>query len=238
MRGRVTVHGRPARIVAVAAVCVALAAALGGCGIRTTSVPVDAGAAPSRVPCELSPRASDDTAASPSPGLPLQVYLVCGAQLVSVDRSVRIPEEKLMSDRLRVAQTLLDELQLSPSADEKQAGFTTDVRDTLAVSAARRGDPKGTLRLSSPPEDLPTHALAQIVCTYADNGAGAGPDRTVVLGGPADTPPRGYQCTAALKARPESVPTLGEPVPGGAPGPVGIGHTGPVGGTDPAGGGV
>ncbi|MGX1883387.1 hypothetical protein [Streptomyces sp. NPDC055287] len=191
---------RLTRLAALAALCAALA----GCGIRTTSVPVDAGAAPSRVPCELSP---DDSPGEPAPGV--QVYLVCGAQLVSVDRAVRIPEEKL-SDRVRVAQTLLDELKKDPSDEERQAGFTTDVRETLAVSGARTGDPRDALRLSSQPEDLPTHALAQIVCTYADSTA-AGADRSVVLGGPSDDPVRGYQCTAALKARPESVlPTLGE----------------------------
>ncbi|MBT2395907.1 hypothetical protein J7E89_07975 [Streptomyces sp. ISL-100] len=200
MRG--PVKRRLTRCAALAALCVALA----GCGIRTTSVPVDAGAAPSRVPCELPPQ---DSAGEAAPGVPLQVYLVCGAQLVSVDRAVRIAEEKL-SDRVRVAQTLLDELKKEPSDEEKQAGFSTDVRETLAVSGARKGDPRNTLRLSSQPEDLPTHALAQIVCTYADSAA-AGPDRSVLLGGPSDDAVRGYQCTAALKARPESVlPTLGE----------------------------
>lgn len=193
---------RLTRLVGLAALCAALA----GCGIRTTSVPVDAGAAPSRVPCELSAQDSADDAAS---GVPLQVYLVCGAQLVSVDRAVRIPEEKL-SERVRVAQTLLDELRKEPSGEEKQAGFSTDVREPLAVSGGRKGDSKDALRLSTQPEDLPTHALAQIVCTYADSAA-AGTDRSVVLGGPSDDPVRRYQCTAALKARPESVmPTLGE----------------------------
>ncbi|MGW7054119.1 hypothetical protein [Streptomyces sp. NPDC054887] len=193
---------RLTRLTALAALCAALA----GCGIRTTSVPVDAGAAPSRVPCELS---AQEPAAEAASGVPLQVHLVCGAQLVSVDRTVRIPEERL-SDRVRVAQTLLDELKKEPSAEEKQAGFSTDVRESLTVSGAREGDPRGALRLSSQPEDLPTHALAQIVCTYADSAA-AGRDRSVVLGGPSDDPVRGYQCTAALRARPESVlPTLGE----------------------------
>ncbi|WP_274561593.1 hypothetical protein [Streptomyces spiramyceticus] len=186
-----------------------LCAALAGCGIRTTSVPVDAGAAPSRVPCELAP---EDIATQSTPGIPLEVYLVCGAQLVSVDRAVRIPEEKLMSDRVRVAQTLLDELQREPSAEERQAGFTTVVRDTLAVSGPRKGDAKNTLRLSSQPEDLPTHALAQIVCTYADSAA-SGSDGAVILGGPSDDPARGYQCTSALKDRPDAVPTVGETRP-------------------------
>ncbi|HET6859759.1 MAG TPA: hypothetical protein VFH94_22045 [Streptomyces sp.] len=178
---------------------------LAGCGIRTTSVPVRAGGAPSRVPCEL---ASQDADAAGT-GVPLHVYLVCGTQLVSVNRTVRIPEDKLMADPVRVAQTLLNELQKSPSAEEKRAGFTTDVRESLTVSGPRKGDPKDALRLASPPEDLPTHALAQIVCTYADSSA-AGADKSVVLGGPSDDPVRGYRCTPALKARPDAVGTLGE----------------------------
>ncbi|MDJ0465077.1 hypothetical protein [Streptomyces sp. H27-C3] len=183
-------------------------AVLAGCGIRTTSVPVRAGGAPSRVPCELSsPNADTDDAAAP--GVPLQVYLVCGTQLVSVDRTVRIPEDKLMADPVRVAQILLNELQKKPSAEEKQAGFSTDVRETLAVSGPREGDPKDALRLTSPPEDLPTHALAQIVCSFADSSA-ADPDESVALGGPSDDPVRGYRCTPALKARPDGVGTLGE----------------------------
>ncbi|MGW0565496.1 hypothetical protein ACWDZ4_34125 [Streptomyces sp. NPDC003016] len=202
---RRTVKRGPARLVGLAALCAVLA----GCGIRTTSVPVEAGAAPSRVPCELS---AEDASSPAAPGIALQVYLVCGAQLVPVDRAVRAPGEKPVSGRVRVAQTLLDELRKEPSDEEKQAGFTTDVREPLAVSGAREGDPRGALRLSSRPEDLPAHALAQIVCTYADSAA-SGSDRSVVLGGPSDDPVRAYRCTAALKSRPESVPALGEILP-------------------------
>ncbi|MEN8653664.1 hypothetical protein ABCR94_24410 [Streptomyces sp. 21So2-11] len=201
------VHGVGAWRAAFALACLAvLCAVVAGCGIRTTSVPVRSGGAPSRVPCELSSPGADDTAA---PGVALQVYLVCGTQLVSVDRTVRIAEDKLMADPVRVAQLLLNELQKPPSAEEKQAGFTTDVRETLAASGPRKGDPKDALRLTSPPEDLPTHALAQIVCTYADSSA-AGPDKSVALGGPSDDPVRDFRCTQALKARPDAVGTLGE----------------------------
>ncbi|MFJ2744979.1 hypothetical protein ACIO3O_35585 [Streptomyces sp. NPDC087440] len=188
-----------------------LAAALGvlvtgtACGIRTTQVPVDAGAAPSRVSCDVPARKND----VPEQGATVRVFLVCGAGLVSVQRVVGVPEQALASDRLRAAQTLLDELQKEPSAAEDQAGFTTDVRDSLTVSAPRGTDSPRALRLNRQPDDLPTHALAQIVCTYsgsaADDGGGA-----VELGGPSEDPPRAYQCTAALKARPETVPTLGD----------------------------
>ncbi|WP_434595550.1 hypothetical protein [Streptomyces sp. A5-4] len=215
MRGEVTSAGGRrvgAWRAAIALACLGvLCAALAGCGIRTTSVPVRAGGAPSRVPCELSSSNADDGAAA---GDPLQVYLLCGTQLVPVDRTVRIPEDKLMADPVRVAQILLQELQKEPSAEEKRAGFTTDVRETLAVSGPRKGDPKDALRLTSPPEDLPTHALAQIVCTYADSSA-AGADKSVALGGPSDDPVRGYRCTQALKARPDGVATLAEIRPAG-----------------------
>ncbi|NEE33656.1 hypothetical protein G3M53_50460, partial [Streptomyces sp. SID7982] len=56
----------------------AVAALVSGCGIRTTSVPVDAGAAPSRVPCRLS--ASDVATRSPD-SVSAEVYLVCASQL-------------------------------------------------------------------------------------------------------------------------------------------------------------
>ncbi|CAM5262248.1 lipoprotein [Streptomyces spiroverticillatus] len=188
-----------------------LAAALGvlvtgtACGIRTTQVPVDAGAAPSRVSCDVPARKND----APAQGATVRVFLVCGAGLVSVQRVVGVPEQVLAADRMRAAQTLLDELQKEPSAAEEQAGFTTDVRGSLTVSGPRPGDSRQSLRLNRQPDDLPTHALAQIVCTYsgsaADDGGGS-----VELAGPSDDPPRAYQCTAALKARPEAVPTLGD----------------------------
>lgn len=183
-----------------AVVCAVLAA---GCGIRTTSVPVDAGAAPSRVPCSMS---AEDVSAEASKGIPVQIYLVCASQLVTVDRAVQVRDAK--SDRIRVAQALLDELQREPAGDERQAGFSTTVPTTLRISEARRGDPAAALRLSEQPEDLPSEALAQIVCTYAESESLA-PDGTVMLGGPGNYAPRGYLCTSETKARPKSVPTLG-----------------------------
>jgi hypothetical protein len=164
-----------------------------GCGIRTTSVPVDAGAAPSRVPCSMS---AEDVSTEALKGIPVQIYLVCASQLVTVDRAVQVHDAK--SDRVRVAQALLGELQREPADDERQAGFSTTVPTTLRISEARRGDPAAALRLSEQPDDLPSQALAQLAT-----------DGTVLLGGPGNYAPRGYLCTSETKARPKSVPTLG-----------------------------
>ncbi|MGC5346375.1 hypothetical protein ACPXCE_06260 [Streptomyces sp. DT24] len=189
---------RGAVALAGALVCAALAA---GCGIRTTSVPVDAGAAPSRVPCSLP---ADDVPALGRHGLPVEIQLVCASRLVGVDRTVQIDESR--SGRLRIARALLDQLRAAPSSEERRAGFSTDVPATLRIGEGHEGDPAGTLRLSVQPEDLPAEALAQIVCTYADNQALVSKE-TVVLGGPGDYPARGYLCTSETKTRPEAAPT-------------------------------
>lgn len=191
---------RPAAAVAVAALCAVLAA---GCGIRTTSVPVDAGPAPSRVPCAMP---AEDIATQAQQGIPVQIYLVCASQLVTVDRTVQVKEAK--SDRLRIAAALLDQLRQTPPAPERQAGFSTAVPSALRVGEPRAGDPKGTLRLSVQPEDLPSEALAQIVCTYTESDALV-QDGTLLLGGPGDYRPRGYLCTSETKASPKAVPTQG-----------------------------
>ncbi|MCX4724289.1 hypothetical protein OHB13_23275 [Streptomyces sp. NBC_00440] len=184
----------------------ALCALTAGCGIRDTSVPVDAGAAPSRVPCNLP--ADGDTAQAPQ-GIPVRVYLVCGSRLVPVDRTVQIAEGRTLSDGVRVAEKLLDELREKPTVTEKEAGFSTDVQDSLSVSEGRKSDPAGALRLSRDPADLPANALAQIVCTYAESAA-AETDGSVVLGGPDGDPPRAYSCTQQLKTRPDADPELGD----------------------------
>ncbi|MFC9943586.1 hypothetical protein [Streptomyces pratensis] len=192
--------GRAVAALAAVAACASLAA---GCGIRSTSVPVDAGAAPSRMPC----RTASAQAATPSPeSVSVRIYLVCASQLVTVERTAEVDESR--SDPLVVAQALLNELQREPDADERRAGFSTDVPAALRVTDAHRGDPEGTLRLSEQPDDLPAEALAQVVCSYADSeslGAG-GP---VLLGGPGNYAPRGYLCTTETKTRPGEVPTLG-----------------------------
>ncbi|MET7618193.1 hypothetical protein [Streptomyces sp. NPDC005408] len=209
-------RARARRTVAALAVLTSVVAVLGGCGIRPTQVPVDAGPAPSRVPCEVT--GENITPQAQPQGVPVRVYLVCASQLESVDRTARIPDEKAADSRLRVAQALLGELVKEPSAPEHEAGFATYVRGPLVLSGAREGDPAGTLRLSRQPEDLPTAALAQIVCTFAESRA-ASADGSVVLGGPGEYAPRGYQCTAGTKERPdEAVPTLGAlPSPSSSP---------------------
>ncbi|MDF6019200.1 hypothetical protein [Streptomyces sp. JH34] len=202
-RGGRTVRGRRGAVAALAAV-VAGAALATGCGIRSTSVPVDAGAAPSRMPCRT---ASEAAATAPPPeSVSVRIYLVCASQLVTVERTVEIDESR--SDPLLVAQALLGELQGEPDSDERRAGFSTDVPAGLRVSAARKGDPAGTLRLSEQPDDLPAEALAQVVCSYADNES-LGSGGSVMLGGPGKYTPRGYLCTSETKSRPGEVPTLG-----------------------------
>lgn len=201
--------GRPAAALLGVA---ALFAAATGCGIRDTSVPVDAGAAPSRVACDLP---AENVATQALEGIPVRVYLVCGSRLVSVDRTVQIAEGRTLSDGVRVAEKLLDELREPPPRAEKDAGFTTDVKDPISVGAGRGDDPRGALRLSRDPANLPANALAQIVCTYAESAA-AETDGSVVLGGPGQDPTRAYSCTQDLKARPGSDPDLGDVRPNDA----------------------
>ncbi|WUS35350.1 hypothetical protein OG357_14525 [Streptomyces sp. NBC_01255] len=185
----------------------ALTALVTGCGIRTTSVPVDAGAAPSRVPCSVTGESASATAAQ---GVPVRVFLVCGSQLEAVDRRTPLPEANAGGDPVVTAKGLLVQLLAEPSDDERQAGFTTAVRGPLVVGDGYEGDPAGTLRLSRQPEDLTPVALSQIVCTFSASSAGAG-DHTVLLGGPGPYAPKRYQCTTELKERPESAPPTTAP---------------------------
>ncbi|GGW70715.1 hypothetical protein [Streptomyces xantholiticus] len=180
--------------------------ALPGCGIRTTQVPVDAGAAPSRMPCQVS--GGSITPQAQQQGVPVRVYMVCGSQLESLDRTAKISESKAADSPPKFAQALLDELLREPASSEQEAGFTTYVRGPLLVSGARDGDPAGTLRLSRQPEDLPTPALAQVVCTLAESRATQA-GGAVLLGGPGDYEPHAYVCSARTKERPGgAVPTL------------------------------
>ncbi|MFF9621819.1 hypothetical protein [Streptomyces griseosporeus] len=171
---------------------------LAGCGIRATEVPTDFGAAPSRVRCSLT---EPDVSPQTSRGVPVQVFLLCGSSLVAVDRSVRVPEGAPDSQRrVLVAQGLLDELAQTPSAAEKEAGYTTDVRGGMTVKGPGPRDPEDALRLSTSPGDLTSYALAQLVCTFSDSAAAEG-DGSVVLGGP-QGPPRRYECTDEVRTRP------------------------------------
>ncbi|MFD9246943.1 hypothetical protein ACFV0D_34490 [Streptomyces sp. NPDC059556] len=193
---------------AVTAGLVVLTALVGGCGIRTTSVPVDAGAAPSRVPCSVT---QEGTTGTPVQGVPVRVFLVCGSQLEAVDRR-SLPEEKAGGDPVRTASGLLAQLLAEPSESEQRAGYTTAVRGPLVVGRGHKGDPAGTLRLSRQPEDLAPTALSQLVCTFAASSAGAG-GQTVLLAGPGAYPPKRYRCTTELRERPESTPPTA-PAPG------------------------
>ncbi|MEW2549496.1 hypothetical protein AB0910_27595 [Streptomyces sp. NPDC047002] len=206
-------RGRRTAALACAALCAALLAA---CGVRTTSVPVDAGAAPSRLPCEAGGR-SVVTRSEPG-SVPVRVYLVCASGLVPVERSVPLPARSTGAARERVplAQALLRALAARPSADERRAGFSTSVDAPLRVAAGRAGDPAGTLRLSAGPDGLPPTALAQVVCTLVENAAvgGRAADGTgrVLLAGPgAQDPPRAYGCDPGVKADPDA------PLPAASP---------------------
>ena len=179
----------------------ALAVLLAGCGIRATEVPTNFGPAPSRVQCSL---AEPDVSTQAARGLPVQVFLLCGSSLVTVDRTVRVPDGAADSERrILVAQGLLDQLAAPPSAAEKEAGYSTDVRGGITVGGPRPGDPEDTLRLSTTPAGLTSYALAQVVCTFSDSAAAEG-DGSVVLGGPGAEAPRRSECTDAVRARPGS----------------------------------
>ncbi|MEV5100527.1 hypothetical protein ACFQ7G_00955 [Streptomyces massasporeus] len=179
----------------------ALAVLLAGCGIRATEVPTNFGPAPSRVQCSL---AEPDISTQAARGLPVQVFLLCGSSLVTVDRTVRVPDGAADSERrILVAQGLLDQLAAPTSAAEKEAGYSSDVRGGITVGGPRPGDPDDTLRLSTAPAGLTSYALAQVVCTFSDSAAAEG-DGSVVLGGPGAEAPRRYECTDEVRARPGS----------------------------------
>ncbi|MDX3115782.1 hypothetical protein [Streptomyces scabiei] len=204
-------RGAVRRLFAVSAQAVLAAGLLAGCGIRATEVPTDFGPAPSRVRCSLAE--PDVTTQSARAGVPVQVFLLCGSSLVAVDRSVRVPDGAADSARRAlVAQGLLDELAESPSAAEKEAGYTTDVRGGMTVRGPRPRDPDDTLRLSTPPGTLTSYALAQLVCTFSDSAAAEG-DGSVVLGGPGASPVRRYACTDEVRSRPGSTEPPSSPVP-------------------------
>ncbi|MFJ3233466.1 hypothetical protein [Streptomyces sp. NPDC086787] len=189
-----------------------LAVLLAGCGIRATEVPTDFGAAPSRMPCSLT---GHNPAAQSPQGVPVQVFLLCHASLVTVDRSVRVPDGTPDAKRrMIVAQGLLDQLAESPSADEKDAGYTTYVHGGTSVSGPRAKDPEDTLRLSEAPDRLSANALAQIVCTFSDSAAAEG-DGSVILGGPGEEPLRRYECTDDVRSRPGSAQPPSAEVPAG-----------------------
>jgi hypothetical protein len=184
----------------------AMAALLTGCGIRSTSVPVDAGPAPSRVSCE-APKAPT----TPEPNSVIRpVYLVCSMQIAAVSRSV--PARDSRFDWTTQATELVAQLQMSPRAGEGKAGFSTAVPGALWITAPAKGDPKDSLRLNQAPDELPSFALAQLVCTLTANPQIA-PHRQVILGGPPpDGKLRSYSCTPGLRTDPEAADTAGTAV--------------------------
>lgn len=191
------------------ALATGVTALLAGCGIRPTEVPTDFGAAPSRVPCVTT---EAEMATQPHDGMPVQIYLVCGSQLVRVDRAVKLSGNSGAGDRIGVAQALLDELRKQPTEAEDRAGFTSDVQGRLTVTGPRPDDDRAALRLSKPPEQMAPFELAQIICTLAHNVA-TETHGAVILGGPtSDSPLRRYECTEELRARPGTVPAPAEPV--------------------------
>ncbi|ANP49068.1 hypothetical protein J2Z21_002341 [Streptomyces griseochromogenes] len=178
-----------------------LAWLLTGCGIRATEVPTDFGAAPSRVPCSL---AGSDLSTQSSHGVPVQVFLLCGSSLVTVDRTVPVPDGTPDARRrVIVAQGLLDQLAASPSPAERAAGYATYVPGGLGVAGPGPKDPEDTLRLSTAPARLTSYALAQLVCTLSDSAATEG-DGSVIMGGPGTQPLRRYECTDDVRNRPGS----------------------------------
>ncbi|MFE6742536.1 hypothetical protein [Streptomyces tubercidicus] len=184
----------------------ALALAAAGCGIRGTSVPVDAGGAPSRVSCKAP---VSEPAPNPPGGSRATVYLVCGSALAQVERTVSLPKSSAATEPpLPAARALLKELQRQPSSEEDRAGFSTALPQDLKVTAPRAGDPAQALRLSIRPEDLPSFALAQLVCTYGASPA-LGRKHAAVLGGPDDAAAHRYDCSADVLANPDIAENAG-----------------------------
>jgi hypothetical protein len=192
--------------VVLGAAAVAVTPLLAGCGIRTTTVPVDAGPAPSRVSC-----AAPKVPATPEPDAVVRrVYLVCSMQIAPVGRDVPVRDGRI--DRLTQVRALVSQLQISPRQDETRAGFSTAVPGTLEVTVPTTNDPKSALRLNMPLDELPSFALAQIVCTLTGDSL-ITPDGKVVLGGPPpDSKLRSYSCTSDLRTRPGAADTAGTPV--------------------------
>ncbi|MFB6439160.1 hypothetical protein ACFCVY_20625 [Streptomyces sp. NPDC056411] len=184
----------------------ALALAAAGCGIRGTSVPVDAGGAPSRVSCkapagESTPGAAGSTRAT--------VYLVCGSALAQVERTIPPPGRATGDERrLQAARALLTELQRKPSTDEDKAGFSSALPADLKVNGPRPDDPAEALRLTVQPGDLPSFALAQLVCTYGASPA-LGRAHAAVLAGPGTDRAHRYDCSADVLANPDIAENAG-----------------------------
>ncbi len=199
---------RSGGLAASGAVLLAVLPLATGCGIRTTSVPVDAGPAPSRASCAIPQAENSPDAADAAVE---QVYLVCGMQTTPVPRTVQVRVRP--AGRVAQVRELVAQLHRSVLGDEAKAGFATAVPGTLEVSGPGPGDPDDALRLGQPIGDLPSFALAQIVCTIAVSPlASAG--HSVVLGGSEDgSRVRRYTCTPDLRTQPQAADTAGTELP-------------------------
>lgn len=185
----------------------ALLPLLGACGIRSTTVPVDAGPAPSRVACQVP---SPENSPGSVDAAVVKVYLVCGGQTTPVRRTVVVHPRP--TSRVEQVNELLRQLQRSVLGEEAKAGFSSAVPGTLQVLGHDAGDPDDALRLSQSVGDLPSFALAQIVCTVAESPL-ASPSHTVLLGGPDPAKPvRSYQCTDDLLTHPQAADGAGTEV--------------------------
>jgi hypothetical protein len=195
-----------------AAIAAVAALMLSGCGIRATTVPVDAGAAPSRSRCVEPDTAPSLTPSHTTPHAPsgsyrldgTVLYLVCNAQLTERKRAA-----ELRGGYLEVARSLLDQLRTAPEQAERANGYDTAVPDALRLTGPRTGDPAGTLRLDMRLDELPDFALGQLVCTLSDNLLGDGP---VLIGGKGDSQVRRFTCNTALRTQEGPEPDTGVPV--------------------------
>lgn len=187
---------------ALTASLTAAASLLTGCGIRGTTVPVDAGPAPSRVSCE-APTAG---AAARAETVRRQVFLVCSMQVAPVDRYVPVREGWI--DWHEQVVELFSQLQISPRAAETRAGFSTAIPGSLYVLPVDRHDPGRVVRISQAPTELPSFALAELVCTLAADHQ-ISPEGQIVLGGPAPAPLRTYTCTSDLRTDPDAADSAG-----------------------------
>lgn len=198
-----------------AAVAVVFAVVSTGCGIRATTVPVDASPAPSRAACAVEGGAAAQQSPVPEARVvgAQRVALVCSGRVVDVMRELDLQKGESMANRLTTARSLLSELRKEPSDPEEEAGFTTTVPDNLRVFGPNPEDDSSALRLSAHPNDLPSFTLAQIVCTFADTTL-ADSNRQVLLGGPDNEPNKPlklYECGTALRTTAEAAETAGVP---------------------------
>jgi hypothetical protein len=134
--------------------------------------------------------------------------------IAPVSRSVQLRTDATpatSADARSLAADLLTQLQVSPLSAESKAGFSTAVPGSLYIARPIAGDTKGALRLSQPVDELPSFALAQIVCTLTADPQVA-PSHAIILGGPGTDQLRRYTCTTDLQIDPDAAESAGTPV--------------------------